>query len=77
MSKDLINDKDFDKKLTTLISKRQRLAHMPLIQAKNTGEWFFLGGNKGVEKLYDDFFDETIELADSIIQKLIPLSTSD
>jgi len=77
LSKDLITNKDLDKKLETLISKRQRLAHMHLTQAKNTGKWFFIGGNKGVEKLDDDFFNETIELANDIIQELIPLSTSD
>lgn len=77
LSKDLINNKNLDKKLEMLISKRQKLAHAHLAQAKNTGEWFFIGGNKGAEKIDDIFFINTIELANDIIQELIPLSTSD
>ena len=75
-SKGLIDDNEVKSQLTELNKRRRKIAHKWLtpFSGDGTDDWVFIGGGNIAEKLDEDFFEKTIELADSIIKKLIPIS---
>jgi len=75
LAKNLIADQKIKKDIEVIIGKRQRLAHHLLVphadkKGEMTGEWSFISG-EDVEKLDENFFDETIKLANNIVDKLL------